>query len=390
MDKSNYSQLDWPRFDKVRYQPWGLEDNQPSDFTAEKPYFKHEESLGIEVAGSSTPFIKVPKDLQEAGLVVENLVEAKQKHPDLVASVLGKVVAPDADRLSAQNYWENQTGILLYVPAGLTIEPVIELSLDHLSDKDQIARILVLAGQDSEFKIMQHLRSVGEEKSKLSLVVEVLTQRGAKVTYANLDSLNQGTQSFINRQAQVGNDSRVDWVNAAFNNGNTISRLSTNLIGNGSASQSDVAAFTNRKQVAGFVTEIENLGRHTVGHIFQRGIILNSSALVFNGIGRIIKGAKGSDAQQESRVLMLSKRGRGEANPLLLIDENDVTAGHAASVGRVDADQLYYLMSRGLPERVARKLVIRGFVGEILTKLPTASAQEALIELIEEKLSYEK
>ncbi len=89
---------------------------------------------------------------------------------------------------------------------------------------------------------------------------------------------------------------------------------------------------------------------------------------MFNGIGQIIKGAKGSDAQQESRVLMLSRRARGDANPLLLIDENDVTAGHAASVGRVDDEQMYYLMSRGISERVARKLVIRGFMGEVFNE----------------------
>ena len=137
------------------------------------------------------------------------------------------------------------------------------------------------------------------------------------------------------------------------------------------------------------MTTILNRGRHTIGHIFQRGVILNRSTLVFNGIGKIIKGAKGSDAQQESRVLMLSRRARGDANPLLLIDENDVTAGHAASVGRVDENQMYYLMSRGISEQVARKLVIRGFMGEVLAKMPTKAAQRQVVEEIERKLRHE-
>lgn len=137
------------------------------------------------------------------------------------------------------------------------------------------------------------------------------------------------------------------------------------------------------------MTTILNRGRHTLGHIFQRGVILNRSTLVFNGIGKIIKGAQGSDAQQESRVLMLSRRARGDANPLLLIDENDVTAGHAASVGRVDEDQMYYLMSRGISEQVARKLVIRGFMGEVLAKMPTKEAQQQVVTEIDRKLKHE-
>lgn len=118
-------------------------------------------------------------------------------------------------------------------------------------------------------------------------------------------------------------------------------------------------------------------------------MILNRSKLVFNGIGRIIKGAKGADAQQESRVLMLSRRARGDANPLLLIDENDVTAGHAASVGQIDENQMYYLMSRGISKKIARKLVIRGFMGEVLAKMPTKFAQQLIIDEIERKLQDE-
>ena len=80
------------------------------------------------------------------------------------------------------------------------------------------------------------------------------------------------------------------------------------------------------------------------------------SSAIFNGIGHIEKGATSSNAVQESRILMLSEKARGDANPILLIDEDDVTAGHAASVGRVDPLQLYYLMSRGISQEEAERL----------------------------------
>ena len=147
----------------------------------------------------------------------------------------------------------------------------------------------------------------------------------------------------------------------------------------------NVIAITIGDQVQGLNTVVNNYGKKSDGRILQHGVILQKSCLVFNGIGHVMKGAKGANAQQENRVLMLSRSARGDANPILLIDDNDVFAGHAASVGRVDDQQLYYLMSRGLPKPLAERLVIRGFLGPVLTKIPEASRQP-LFEMVERKL----
>jgi len=152
-------------------------------------------------------------------------------------------------------------------------------------------------------------------------------------------------------------------------------------------SEVKIVAISMGKQVQGIDTRVTNYGRHSIGHILQHGVIRDKSTLTFNGIGHIIKGAKGADAQQESRVLMLSDKARGDANPILLIDENDVTAGHAASVGRVDPEEMYYLMSRGLRKQDAERLVIRGFLGSVIAAIPIKAVRDELVEVIERKLS---
>ena len=111
-----------------------------------------------------------------------------------------------------------------------------------------------------------------------------------------------------------------------------------------------------------------------------------SSTAIFNGIGKIEHGASKSNAEQESRVLMLSEKARGDANPILLIDEDDVTAGHAASVGRVDPVQLYYLMSRGITQKEAERLVIHGFLAPVVAELPIEGVKKQLVEVIERKV----
>ena len=116
-------------------------------------------------------------------------------------------------------------------------------------------------------------------------------------------------------------------------------------------------------------------------------VILEKGTLTFNGIGHIIKGAKGADAQQESRVLMLSDKARSDANPILLIDENDVTAGHAASIGQVDPEDMYYLMSRGLDKATAERLVVRGFLGSVIVEIPVKEVRAEMIENIDEILA---
>ncbi|WP_206207728.1 SufD family Fe-S cluster assembly protein, partial [Virgibacillus indicus] len=124
----------------------------------------------------------------------------------------------------------------------------------------------------------------------------------------------------------------------------------------------------------------------THGHILQHGVMKEKATSIFNAIGKIEHGATRSNAEQESRVLMLSEKARGDANPILFIDEDDVTAGHAASVGRVDPMQLYYLMSRGITQTEAERLVIHGFLAPVVSKLPIASVREQLTKIIERKV----
>ena len=391
VDNIAIASLPLPEFAKVRYSGWQLDELTPATENTKTTYFLKNTISGIEVSGQSTTYQHLSENMIAQGVIVMGMKQAQMVYGPLVNKLIGSVISKRADRLSAQNYEQFNTGIFVYIPDQVKFDDVLHLTLNHLamSGQDFVARIFVCVGAHAKVTILQEMHTIGSEKTKASVVIEVLANVGAQVTYANIDSLGEQTTAFINREVLVKDHATVDWQNAEFNDGNVVMRVASQLNGEGATSHANVIGLTIKKQTQGLVTTVLNKGRHTVGHIFQRGVILNRSTLVFNGIGQIIKGAKGSDAQQESRVLMLSRRARGDANPLLLIDENDVTAGHAASVGRVDDEQMYYLMSRGISERVARKLVIRGFMGEVLMKMPTRAAQQKVMSEIERKLLYE-
>ena len=205
--------------------------------------------------------------------------------------------------------------------------------------------------------------------------------------FSAVDSLGTNIATYMNRRGYLMRDSMIDWAIGIMNDGNVIADFDSDLVGEGSHSEVKIVAISDGKQIQGIDTRVTNKAPHTIGHILQHGVILEKSTLTFNGIGHILKGAKGADAQQESRVLMLSEKSRGDANPILLIDENDVTAGHAASIGQVDPEDMYYLMSRGLDKATAERLVVRGFLGSVIVEIPVKEVREEMIATIEEKLS---
>jgi Fe-S cluster assembly protein SufD len=140
------------------------------------------------------------------------------------------------------------------------------------------------------------------------------------------------------------------------------------------------------EQTQNFTTSIIHHGKGSEGWILKHGVAKDAATSIFNGIGKIEHGASKSNAQQTSRVLMLSEKARGDANPILLIDENDVMAGHAASVGKVDPNTLYYLMSRGIPKKEAERLVIHGFLAPVVAELPIEEVKKQLVDVIERKV----
>ncbi|EGG96606.1 SufB/sufD domain protein, partial [Staphylococcus warneri VCU121] len=160
-----------------------------------------------------------------------------------------------------------------------------------------------------------------------------------------------------------------------------------NLMGDRSTSELKSVVVGTGDQKINLTSKIVQYGKETDGYILKHGVMKENASSVFNGIGYIKHGGTKSIANQESRVLMLSENARGDANPILLIDEDDVEAGHAASVGRVDPEQLYYLMSRGISRREAERLVIHGFLDPVVRELPIEDVKRQLREVIELKVS---
>lgn len=386
--------LELPVIERVKFHRWNLGDgtiteNEPSanvpDFTALDHHLK------LVQVGTQTVFEQTPVELAEQGVVFTDFHSALEEIPELIEEFFMSSVKYDDDKLAAYHTAYFNSGAVLYIPDNVEITEPIEGIFYQDSDSNVSfnKHIMIIAGKNSKISYLERLESRGEgsDKATANITVEVIARSGAQVKFAAIDRLGENVTAYISRRGKLGNDASIDWAIGVMNEGNVVADFDSDLIGNGSHADLKVVALSSGRQVQGIDTRVTNYGCNSIGNILQHGVILEKATLTFNGIGHIIKGAKGADAQQESRVLMLSDQARSDANPILLIDENDVTAGHAASIGQVDPEDMYYLMSRGLDKATAERLVVRGFLGSVIVEIPVKEVRDEMIATIEEKLS---
>jgi len=383
-------QLDLPVIERVKFHRWNLGDGRISDsepLTNVPDFTALGDNLKFIQMGTQTVLEQLPADLAEQGVIFTDFHTALEEIPELVEKHFMSAVKYDEDKLAAYHTAYFNSGAVLYVPDNVEIDQPIEgiFYQDSESDVPFNKHILIIAGKHSKVNYLERLETYGEGSvpATANITVEVIAQAGAQIKFSAIDRLGENVTAYISRRGKLDNDAMIDWAIGVMNEGNVVADFDSDLYGNGSHADMKVVALSSGKQVQGIDTRVTNYGCNSIGNILQHGVILEKGTLTFNGIGHIIKGAKGADAQQESRVLMLSDQARSDANPILLIDENDVTAGHAASIGQVDPEDMYYLMSRGLDKATAERLVVRGFLGSVIVEIPVKEVRDEMIENID-------
>lgn len=362
-------ELDYPKMQRFSYQDWPLIKKKDFSWSNQAGFSSKEEQ----------------KLLKKKGIILTDIFTASKKYPELVQSTLGSVIKHNEDKLTAYHYAYLNSGLFLYIPKDTILTEPITISLSP-TQATYISHLLIVADNNSKVKFLEEIQDKEKKVSSASLIVELIARPGSHIEFSSLDELSQDTTLYFNRRAKIEKDAHVEWVIAFMNDCNTLGDLDSELVGEGSFADSKAIAVTTANQKVGINNRVTNRGPHSTGLINQRGVLLENSRLIFNGIGQIVHGAHGSKADQQNRVLMMSDEAHGDANPLLLIDENDVIAAHAASVGPVDKVQMNYLMSRGIPYDQAQRLVIRSFLGAVLDAIPNKDVRRKMIDTLERKL----
>lgn len=394
--------LDMPEPDKTKIKKWnfsrfkhtnaGEPISSLKDLPEELQDFFDQDSVSENVLiqrNNSVAYVSLSEQLKEQGVIFTDIFTAMNEHAELVKKYyMTDGVQIDEHRMTALHAALMNGGVFIYVPKNVEVEePLQTVFWQEDPEVALFNHVLVVADDNSSLTYVENYISHNHEQETIAnIVTEVFANNNTNVSFGAVDNFAEGTTTYINRRGMAQNDATINWALGQMNDGNTVLENETHLIGNNSTADAKAVVVGRGKQIENFTTKTVHHGLDTEGHILQHGVMTEKSTSIFNAIGKIFNGASRANAEQESRVLMLSEKARGDANPILLIDEDDVTAGHAASVGRVDPLQLYYLMSRGITQGEAERLIINGFLAPVVKQLPIPSVRKQLSALIERKL----
>ncbi|MFC3210873.1 Fe-S cluster assembly protein SufD [Planomicrobium okeanokoites] len=393
--------LPLPKPDKTKILNWNFTDypvhtvksstfGSIEDLTEDIRTIVDLEQKNLYIQHNNTPaFSRISEDLAAKGVILTDIFTALREHGDLVKKYfMTNGVKADEHKLTALHAALMNGGAFLYVPKNVEVEEPVQVVFYHDdADASLFNHVIVVADTSSKVTYVEnYFSTVAKSNGLANIVSEVFAEDNAQITYGAVDVLAEGFTTYVNRRGVAARDAKIEWALGLMNDSDTISENVTHLVGDNSIGDTKTVVVGRGSQKQNFTTKVVHWGKNSDGQILKHGVMKDSASSIFNGIGKIEHGATKSNAEQESRVLMLSPNARGDANPILLIDEDDVTAGHAASVGRVDPLQLYYLMSRGITKQEAERLVIHGFLAPVVNVLPIEGVKKQLTEVIERKV----
>jgi Fe-S cluster assembly protein SufD len=320
--------------------------------------------------------------------VVLPLSVARERHPELVEPHLGRVVAAD----DVFTRWNEDTwdgGAFVWVPRGVRVEaPILLTAISAAAGTALQRRVLIVLEEGAEAEVWeQYLSGDDESETLLNTVVELVVGQNARLRYVCGQDLNEKSWIFGAQRAEVARDGSLDWVVVGFGGANGRVRTETLLAGEGAQGKVTGAYAPHGRQHIDFDTTQEHGAPNTTSDLAFRGILADRSQAVWRGMIKVDPGAQQTDAFQECRNLLLSKRAHADAIPGLEILANDVRCTHAAAIAQIDKEQLFYLRSRGFGEPIAQRLVIEGFMQELVERFEEGPIRTAMSGALERRLS---
>ncbi len=333
-------------------------------------------------AGAATATGSLPE-----GVLVITLEEAAREHPELLERYLGTVVSGE-DPFVARNDAGFHGGAFVYVPKGVALEQPILLTAVQGTERSELdRRTLIVLEEGAQAEVWEQQLSGAEDLDGVfNTVVELVVGDAARLRFVCGQSLSERSWIFGTHRAEVGRDASLDWVALGFGSGHGRVRMETRLGGEGAEARVTGAYASRGRQHIDFDTTQEHAAPNTTSDLAFRGVLQGRSTAVWKGNIIVDPGAQKTDAFQESRNLLISKRAHADAIPGLEIQANDVRCTHAAAVAQVDAEQLFYLRSHGLPEAEAKRLVIEGFLAALVERFEQGPVRELLADALDRRL----
>ena len=324
---------------------------------------------------------------RERSVVFCSLETAAREHPGLVQKYLGSVVPTEESVFVALNsaFWSG--GAFVYIPRDVKVELPLHVVQSLAGEGAALfPRVLIVVDRGAEVSFLDE-RGGGEGESFVSSVTEIVLGDEAKVQHYGVQRWGAQVQELFFRRAEIGRNAHL--ITADVGLGGSVYKGWVESRMRGAGARSDIfgAVFGTGDQYFDVITLQDHIGDHTVSDLLIKSALRDRSQSAYYGLTRVGRHARMADANQEDRNLLLSDKAKAEADPVLEILTSEVVrCAHGASAGPVDLEQLFYLESRGLPRAEAEKLLVQGFLGDVLRRVPRESVRAVMEEAVLEKL----
>lgn len=322
------------------------------------------------------------------GVVFTDLITAEREHPDLVGKLLGRIVKAEDGKFAALAGALAQNGVVLYIPRGVTIEqPLHSLLWGPGVNLAHISHIVVWLEEGASATFVHEYASPTENGPTMHAgIVELFVGPGANLRFVELQSWGENVWNFTHERSQVEQDGNLDWIFGSIGSHLTKNFSELNLTGRNSVGRMSGFYFTENDQHLDHDTQQNHFGLNTTSDLLFKGALTDQSRSVWQGMIYVAPGAQKSDGYQANRNLVLSRKARADSIPGLEILADDVRCTHGATVGKIDQDQVFYLRTRGIPEKEAERIIVEGFFDPIMQRIPFEGVRERFQQAIEEKM----
>jgi FeS assembly protein SufB len=325
---------------------------------------------------------ELDEELKRQGVILTDLDSAVRDYPELVQQYFMTSCVPvNSTKYTALHaaFWSG--GVFLYIPKEVEIEdPILSQVWIDTPASATFAHTLIIAEELSSVRYVEEHNSAfgGEEPSLLDGVVEVYTKNAAHVEFSNMQDLGQNVWTITNKNAVHEKDGSTTWVLADLGSKVMLSNIGLGLAGNGSAGELVGVFFTDHDQRYSINTLSDHASTATNAETLVKGVLTDESRVEFIGMIRVQPKAQQTASFLSDHTLLLSDKCRAESIPSLEIGANEVSASHGATTGKIDEEQLFYLMVRGIAREEAERIIVQGFFEPVLQRIPLENLRNRL------------
>ncbi|MCB9418421.1 MAG: Fe-S cluster assembly protein SufD [Ardenticatenaceae bacterium] len=377
----------------LQWEQMGPSINGDAATDAELPSFLGEQLTTDKAGGNMLQVdgvvrqFELSDELKAQGVIFCDMHTAVSQHPDLVKKYfMTQGVQVTEGKFAALHgaFWRG--GTFLYVPRNVQAAAPLHSVLWSVNGRT-FTHTLVVLDESAEAIFMDEYASAdGDGQSLHNGVIELIVGDNANLIYAGLQDFGQNMWQFNHERGRVGRDGKLDWVTSIMGTRLTKAFQTMELDQPGGWGRMSGIFFTNGRQHLDMDTQQNHNAADTTSDLLYKGALREQSRVVWQGMIKALPGSQRIDGFQANRNLMLDETARADSIPGLEIEADDVRCTHASAVGKLDEEELFYLMSRGIPRNIAVEMSVQGFFDPLMRRIPFEGIRTRIFDRIVEKI----